>query len=212
MIYYVLSDRNGYYIRKDDFSQKFVPVRNKKLAEKWTQRVKAANILNNALPKNIRKQYQILEVEEKEALPQKKACRDTVTPKENVAKAIANEPFGDDQLEKWATGISSMTDFAMDAEQRKEELAQKLSDVDKEITDIYHYIEFGTFNAYQGWLAFNMLRQRLRKRRKIKNELEVVTQLGECKITSAMLVDIKNAINEIGNKKYAPRALTSLFE
>ncbi len=212
MIYYVLSDRNGYYIRKDDFSQKFVPVRNKKLAEKWTQRVKAANILNNAIPKDIRGKFRIVEVEEKDASPQKQELQETVTPKDNIAKAIADEPLEADQLEKWATGISNMANFAIDAEQRKEELVQKLSDVDKEVADIYHYIEFGTFNAYQGWLAFNMLRQRLRKRRKIKNELQVVTQLGECKITSAMLVDIKNAINEIGNKKYAPRALTSLFE
>ena len=66
--------------------------------------------------------------------------------------------------------------------------------------------------AYRGWLAFNMLRHRLKKRRKIKDELQVLQQLGECKITSSMLVDIKNAISELGNRQYVPRVLTALFE
>ena len=89
---------------------------------------------------------------------------------------------------------------------------QKLSEVDKEISDINHYIEFGKFNAYQGWLAFNMLRHRLRKRRKIKNELLVIQQLGDSKITSSMLQAIKKSIAEMDNRKYIPRVLNELFE
>ena len=212
MIYYVLTNGNGYYIRKDEFSKKFVPVRNEKLAEKWTQRAKASNVLNNALPKNIRGNYRILEVQEEDVVPPKPQEQEVTKPKDEAARAIANESLGDDQLGKWSTGISSMAEFVMDAEQRKDELIQKLSEVDKEITDINHYIEFGKFNAYQGWLAFNMLRHRLKKRRKIKDELQVLQKLGECKITSSMLVDIKNAIGELSNRQYVPRVLTALFE
>ena len=127
-------------------------------------------------------------------------------------KTIASEKPAESQTEKWVSGAETLTEFVMDAEKRKEELVGLLSEVDKEISDINHYIEFGKFNAYQGWLAFTMLQNRLRKRRKIKDELSVINQLGECKITSDMMIDIKNAIAELGNRKYAPRVLTQLFD
>lgn len=57
-----------------------------------------------------------------------------------------------------------------------------------------------------------MLRHRLRKRRKIKNELHVVTQLCECKINSSMLSNIKDVIHELDDRVYTPRKLTNLFE
>ena len=43
--------------------------------------------------------------------------------------------------------------------------------------------EFGKFNAYQSWLAFSMLQNRLRMRRRNKDELQAIQQLGESKIT-----------------------------
>ena len=97
-------------------------------------------------------------------------------------------------------------------EERKNKLSGDLSNIDKEITDIQHYIEFGNFNAYQGWLAFSMLRHRLKKRRKIKNEFQILSQIGECKINSAMVNDIQAAIHKINNKSYTPRVLPELFE
>ena len=57
-----------------------------------------------------------------------------------------------------------------------------------------------------------MLQNRLKKRRKIKNELQVLTQLGDCKIDSSMLVDITKAIEDMNNRIYTPRILTELFE
>lgn len=213
MILYVISDGHGSYIRKDEFSGKYVPVRNYSLAEKFQQRAKAANILKNAISKNLRSRYNVIAIED-EVTPTTPTEKESNSPKtkDEIVKTIACEPIGENQSEKWTSGIESMTEFIMDAEKRKEEVVSQLSEVDKEITDINHYIEFGKFNAYQGWLAFNMLRQRLKKRRTIKDELLVLQQLGECKITSDMMIDIKKAVTELGNRKYAPRVLTQLFE
>lgn len=213
LIFYVISDGHGSYIRKDEFSGKYVPVRNYSLAEKFQQRVKASNVLNNAIGKNLRSRYEVIEIEDK-STPAAPKAKEANKPqiKDDVVKTIACEPAGESQTGKWASGIDSMTEFIMDAEKRKEEVISQLSEVDKEITDINHYIEFGRFNAYQGWLAFNMLRNRLKKRRIIKDELLVLQQLGECKITSDMMIDIKNAVAELGNRKYVPRVLTQLFD
>ena len=213
MIFYVITDGHGSYIRKDEFSGKYVPVRNASFAERFEQRCKATNVLKNAIGKNIRSKYKVVDIEE-ETAPIRQTVREvnSSSSKDQVVKIIASEKPAESQTEKWVSGAETLTEFVMDAEKRKEELVGLLSEVDKEITDINHYIEFGRFNAYQGWLAFTMLQNRLRKRRKIKDELSVINQLGECKITSDMMIDIKNAIAELGNRKYAPRVLTQLFD
>lgn len=213
MIFYVITDGHGSYIRKDEFSGKYVPVRNASFAERFEQRCKAANVLKNAIGKNIRSKYKVVDIEEETApiMPTVREVNSTSN-KDQVVKTIASEKPAESQTEKWVSGAETLTEFVMDAEKRKEELVGLLSEVDKEISDINHYIEFGKFNAYQGWLAFTMLQNRLKKRRKIKDELSVINQLGECKITSDMMIDIKNAIAELGNRKYAPRVLTQLFD
>lgn len=213
MIFYVITDGHGSYIRKDEFSGKYVPVRSASFAERFEQRCKAANVLKNAIGKNIRSKYKVVDIEE-ETAPIRPKVREvnSTSNKDQVVKTIASEKPVESQTEKWVSGAETLTEFVMDAEKRKEELVGLLSEVDKEISDINHYIEFGKFNAYQGWLAFTMLQNRLRKRRKIKDELSVINQLGECKITSDMMIDIKNAIAELGNRKYAPRVLTQLFD
>lgn len=213
MIFYVITDGHGSYIRKDEFSGKYVPVRNASFAERFEQRCKAANVLKNAIGKNIRSRYKVVGAEE-EMIPTMPTVREinSLNNKNQVVKTIASEEPAECQTEKWVSGAETLTEFIVDAEKRKEELVDLLSETDKEITDINHYIEFGKFNAYQGWLAFSMLQNRLRKRRKIKDELCVINQLGECKITSDMMIDIKNAIAKLGNRKYAPRVLTQLFD
>lgn len=210
---YVITDGHGSYIRKDDFSRKYVPVRNLCFAEVFDERYKASNVLKNAISKNIRKNYKIEEYLDTGLSKNHIKCEyNKPNKKDDVVKAIAGETVHDSQQEKWSAGVKGIADFISDAEVRKVELVAKLSEVDKEITDIHHYIEFGVFNAYQGWLAFNMLRQRLRRRRKIKDELRVIVELGACKITSDMMIDINNAIVKLGNRKYEPRVLKQLFD
>ena len=146
---------------------------------------------------------------EKDIIAEKDAIQDLHI---DEVKKIIDEDYKDTQLDKWESGIESMTEFVQDAETRKEYLSKEMSDIDKEIIDIQHYIEFNDMNAYQGWMAYKMLQNRLKKRRKIKNELQVLIQLGNCKIDSSMIGDIKNAINEMNNRIYTPRVLKQLFD
>lgn len=202
------------YLRRDA-SGNFVPVKNQSLGDVWEQRSKVQNVLLNCINKNFRKRYRILEIAD-EIIPKlivSKKPEIAIKPKDSVAKQIGNESIEENHLSNLTTEIDKFTDFVQDAEQRKKTLLNALSNVDKEISDINHYIEFGNkFNAYQGWLAFNMLRNRLRKRRKIKDELHILIQLGECKVNSEMLTEIKNSIGNLDAREYQPRILKELFE
>lgn len=210
---YMITD-GRLYLRRDA-SGNFVPVKSQLLGDVWEQRSKAQNVLSNCINKNFRKRYRIIEIAD-EIIPKpviNEKSETVIKPKDSVAKQIGNETIEENHLSDLTTEIDKFTDFVQDAEQRKETLLNALSDVDKEISDINHYIEFGgKFNAYQGWLAFNMLRNRLRKRRKIKDELHILMQLGECKVNSEMLTEIKNSIGNLDTREYQPRILKELFE
>lgn len=211
----MLSDGNGLYLRKDA-NGNFVPVKNIALGDVWEDRQKAHNVLINCVSRNLRDRYKLIEIEKNEQIqPQKQTNKSVgianvdVRAKDIIAKKIGEDHFDDMDLygliEKFAT-------ITQNTEDRRSILYAAISEVDKEITDINHYIELGKFNCYQGWLAFNMLRTKLKKRRRIKNELYILTQLGECKVNSSMIADIKEAIGGLDKQKYHPRILTELFD
>lgn len=138
----MISDGKGTYLRKD-FAGKYSPVRNEALGDTWEQRSKAKNVLDNQLNRNIRNRYHVVEIEVPDV---KKIVNNTETVSKHSAetvKQITNEEIEDDQIDKWENGINSLSTFVHDLEERKENLNNKLSDVDKEIIDIQHYIEFG---------------------------------------------------------------------
>ena len=215
MTRFMISDGRGLYLRRDA-SGNYVPVKNKALGEVWELRGKASNVLVNCINKNLRNRYRIIEVEDAITVKQEEITINkiemVVKSKDDVVKRIVDEPVEENQLFSLSSNIDNLAGFIQTTEQRKEALIAALSDVDKEISDINHYIEFGKFNAYQGWLAFKMLRGRLKKRRKIKDELQILTQLGECKVNSAMLADVKASIGKLSAREYQPRKLNELFE
>lgn len=209
----MITDGHGTYIRKD-FAGRYSPVRNETLGDTWKQRSKAKSILENQINKNIRQRYHVVEIEvADDSNTSIKKVENKASDYKQVAKQITDEEIEDDQINRWESGIDSLSGFVQDLEERKDKLSNLLSDVDKEITDIEHYIELGqNFNAYDGWLAFSMLRHRLKKRRKIKDELHIACQLSECKISLPMLSHMKEVIHELDDRKYVPRKLTNLFD
>lgn len=203
---YMITDGRNYLRR--DAQGNFVPVSNKLVGDVFDQRYKASNVLKNCVNHNLRKRYHVIEVKD----AQKVTGDIIVAPKEDVAKSIADEQIETSLLEKWEKDIGLLMDFVQTTEERKEELCKALSDVDLEISDINHYIELGKHNAYEGWIAFNMLRTRLKKRRVIKDELQILQQLGECKVNSSMIEGIKDSIGSLSAREYKPRRLMDLFD
>lgn len=87
-----------------------------------------------------------------------------------------------------------------------------MSDVDKELSDINHYIEFCNLNAAQGYKAYKMVKERRIKRRIIKNELVIVNVILEKKISDSMTEEMEKVIHILDKCTYTPRVLSELFD
>lgn len=213
---YVITDGDKVFLFRDNRGN-FIPTKNRSVADIWESKQKAVNVLNSCVNKNLRSRYMIMEVEAekpKENIEQVVKVRnyENLKPNNEVAKRIINSPIVDNDLERIKNKLAELYSYVQSSEERQKELTNALSDVDKEISDIHHYIEFGKFNCYQGWLAFSMLRNRLKQRRKIKDELTIINQLGESIIDLNALENIKKGIERLDSRTYQPRRLNELFE
>ena len=100
------------------------------------------------------------------------------------------------------------SDTLKDLRKRKQELLDLQSEVDKEISDIYHYIELNNLNAYQGWLMYKMLQYRLKRRRVIKDELSIIKHLVKCNINTQSLSEIQDMIKNMERISYCLKRLS----
>jgi hypothetical protein len=213
---YVITDGDKVYLFRDNRGN-FIPTTNKNVADIWESKQKAVNVLNSCVNKNLRNRYMVMEIEvgkPKKTVEQviKVRSYENLKPNNEAAKRIINSPIVDNDLETIKDKLAKLYNYVQSSEERQKELANALSDVDKEISDIHHYIEFGKFNCYQGWLAFSMLRNRLKQRRKIKDELTIINQLGESIIDLNALKNIQKGIERLDSRTYQPRRLNELFE
>lgn len=117
-----------------------------------------------------------------------------------------------DNIQRWIDRISDLNGLAKDATDRKDVLSKELSDVEKEIQDCLHYIEFTNLNAAQGYKAYKILKDRRVKRRSIKNELQVLGIILGKKISETATDEIMKCIEGLDNRQYAPRVLQELFD
>lgn len=88
----------------------------------------------------------------------------------------------------------------------------ELSKVDLEVSDIYHYIEFNDLDVQRGFKIYKKLQDTLRRRREIKNKIEVAKNLRKFGINKK---NLKNACEYLAtehDKQYTPRVLNELFE
>lgn len=224
---YIITNGHGEYIRKT-FEGKYVKIRNFALAERWDRQDKAKNILKNALPKTIKKQFYVREIEENDSIsPRNKletCCTKDQTDSESsymgfckdknlsaVTRLVA-EPIKEDWIESIDSFVGKMGEFVLDCRERKTDLIAALSQIDKELEDIAHYIEFNSLDACKGFKAYKLMHQKRNQRRIIKDELTILTQLGDCKLDSNDLEKVRFEIEKLGQRVYVPRALPQLFE
>ena len=199
---YVLTDGNGTYIRKDEATGRYVPVRSSKQAQTWDSILKAKSILQNSIAKNVRDAYAVQYIETDEPIVKEDLSQHS----ELVFREIEN-----DNIHDWQLKVNSIKDVISCSEIRLTELLEKLSEVDKGIVDVQHYIEFGKFNCYQGWMCFKMLQNMLRQRRKYKNEISVLNMIKQSKFNSDSISSLLDMISDVTNKRYTPRAFPELF-
>lgn len=89
---------------------------------------------------------------------------------------------------------------------RSQIVSEQMSLADKELSDVYHYIEFGNFNAAEGYNAYRILQDTLKRRRLVKNEFEALQRLAP-----VLTGPLKNALAAPQAKQYTPRVRNELF-
>ena len=108
--------------------------------------------------------------------------------------------------------INGLSDQLTTLKGNKAWLLDMESEVDKEISDIMHFIEFNNFSASDGYKLCKAIKDLRLRRRKIKNELELINIVNVHTLNNVALGQTNKAITGLDNKKYAPRVLADLFE
>ena len=183
---YILYDEKGNYICKDTFQQYggthecYSITTNKGNAITFDSEEKADNIRKNCLNRNLKKMgFMVAELE-----PDKNAQEEKPVPVEVVL---------DD--------LSHVGSLLVDLNLKRDALFNALSVVDREISDIHHWLELEKINACQGYKASAMLREKLLRRRSIKDGIEIIQAIS----------NVETTINNLKNRTYQPRELKELF-
>lgn len=124
------------------------------------------------------------------------------------SKAIMNtyRPGVPSCVQAWVNKVKSFNGLAKEAEQRKEFLNGKLSDTDKEIENVKHEIEFSqNMNVCDGYSEYKKMRDLLRKRREIKDELFIVTLILSSNLSAVSQNQIERSAEGLANRKYKYR-------
>ncbi len=201
MAEYIITDGSRFIYR--NYAGKYVPTPSEAMADIFSKR-QADAIFNNSLPKALKLVFHV-EKYDKPPDQVKQVTREEM--EKNTERVTISE-----NVQRWLDKVSELNGLRNDAAKRKEELCKQLSDVDKELSDINHYIEFCNLNAAQGYKAYRMVKERRVKRRSIKNELVVVDAILEKKISDPIKEEIEKVIHSLDERTYTPRILNELFD
>ena len=203
-IYYIADTYGTYY--KVTSSNKLLAVNKKEWADKLPF-LKANNVLQNAVKPSNRYQYVLVEAD--------------VTPQENRDELLTNISKEDlkktrfDELDTdWLGCLEDVLSFISQLQQYKCNLSYMYSEVEKEICDIMHYVEFNSLDAANGCKVYKMLRDCRLRRRLIKDENIKVTAAIEALGDLTLQEKLKESIcriKNLDNRQYSPRVLEELF-
>ena len=232
-ILYLITDGKGNFVRYDHTKNRYVTVRSQFLADKWEERTKAKNILESSLPKAYKKKFKVRETEDDRtpseiaksvgveetprSMPETKPSVVQVkksTTLNNGAKLSVSVAFPtteNQNLEKVRQNVTLLKELAYDRDQRVSLLYEQLSQVDQELSDIAHYMEFYTLSACNGYKAYKEFHNARKKRRVIKEELDALKRLGDCTLDPSALADVQAFVENTSDRKYRPRVRTDLF-
>lgn len=202
-IYYIADTYGCYY--GFNHENKLIQVSDKSKASKLTF-LKANNVLQNMIKPSNRYQFILVDASNEESntevlsIIQKREWKDTRF---------------DDLDTDWQTCMEDILSFVSQLQQYKNNLSYMFSQVDKEICDIMHYIEFNNLDAANGYKIYKMLRGCRLRRRKIKDEdikvSAAIQAIGGIDLQEKLRTCITQ-IKGLENRIYQPRVLNELFE
>ena len=102
--------------------------------------------------------------------------------------------------------FSVCDDIISEAKIRKEELKISLSNTDKELSNRLHIIELeNNKNACQGYNEYRQIRNIMQKRREIKDELLIISNVLRHDFTGFTKENVHKSIAGLSNRKFTLR-------
>lgn len=98
--------------------------------------------------------------------------------------------------------IKLFADIVQDSAEREESLLAQLSKVDRELSDIEHFIEFVDLNGVDGFRIYKKMQALRQIRREIKHRLKIAQTINSQSIDPEVL---KRLVKWFGNIYYKPR-------
>lgn len=199
---YIITDGERFIYR--NHKGRYVPTPGEAMADIYSKKM-ADDIMRNHLPKALRT---IFKAKKCESMKTDKGVKtpDIEEIHSSIEKVSTNE-----NVKRWLDKLSTLNGLAEDANKRKQELLSALSNVDKELVDLSHYIEFSNLNASQGYKVYKMERERRCKRRSIKNEITILNVILDKRIGESATEEVKKQLAALDNRTYKPRVLSELF-
>ena len=192
---FILENRLGGYIT--NVNNKFTVTGNIKRASVFATERKALNV-KESLPRTIKREtYYVRELSTE--------TEDSMIEDEDYI-VTGHIDRDDEYVNKVKKMLQEISNCEEDLLLKEEEYKSRLSELDKELVDIDHWIEFYPVSAYDGYRMTKMRKDRLLERRKIKDSLSEISIIRSIKGGETL----KN-LNGIEEKKYTPRALTNIF-
>jgi hypothetical protein len=133
---------------------------------------------------------------------------------ESSYDTAAKSTMFDSLQNNWEERLSELCYMSSHMKGYQANLNQMLSDVDKEICDILHFIEFNDPDDTKLLQASKMLQERRRHRREIKDEMEKTALMRDTFLDRAFEIKVHQSLELMERMKtriYTPRKLDNLF-
>lgn len=187
---YVIKNYKNVYIR---INKNGKPVTCAEHEKTLFEQSKAQNIINN-LPKTLKRlKFKI------EAVPD--------IGRKTEKKVISKQNYVlSDSLKEWIEKFGICDDILKEAKKRKDELNKELSNIDKQFSNLVHEIEFeGKVDLYGGWKERNKIKENREKRRNIKDELLVISNVVQMDFRNLDREVIDKVVTRLGKRKFTYR-------
>ena len=146
---------------------------------------------------------------------------DTVTPAEEAVyeapeyDTVEKPTLFDSLQNNWEEILSNLCYMSSHMDEYQDNLNQMLSDVDKEICDLMHYLEFSDLDNREMLRVAEMLKERRQHRRKIKDEMEKTALMKDMFLDQTFGTKVQQSLDvmeRMKTRQYTPRRLNELFE
>lgn len=201
MNYLITNSNKKIYIRLNDKGCPETCVKEK--AQRF-ESSKAKNILDN-LPKTLKKFHFKLQAVSDECM----SVLIDNNEEENKNVLVSSCYTVPESVTEWVDRVKNCNDLAKDAQKRKNELIDALSNVDRDLSNCLHKIELTKWkNGCDGYKEYKLVKNILEKRRNIKDELTIVQSILESNLQSMASDRIEKVMDRLKNRIFSIREVS----